>query len=132
MAILESMLISSLLPAVVDIGKNLLGAATNKWIGMSVDEQIKLQNADVEKLKAIAELDNPHGTPSQWVVDLRASFRYIGAGISILAGGAIAVLGIDANNVAVLDAGLQLVAIPFSFIFGERLYLGLKGGLKAK
>lgn len=130
--LLESLLASVVAPAAIDLVKNTLGAISRKWAGLSVDDQIKLQNADVEKLKALAELDNPHGSPSQWVVDLRASFRYIGAGVCILAGMMVAYLGIQKDVEAVLDAGLQLVSMPFGFIFGERLYLGIKGFGKNK
>lgn len=123
--ILESLLASVVAPAAIDLVKNTAGALARKWAGLSVDDQIKLQNADVTKLEALAKLDNPAGTPSQWVVNLRASFRYIGAGLSI-ASGLFVVVTMPANPIMV-DAGLQLIAMPFGFIFGERLYLGLRG-----
>lgn len=115
------LLIPALLPAVIDGFKNLAGGISRKIGGLSVDDQIKMQGADIEKLKALAALDEVKGSPSQWVVDLRASFRYIAAGVSIL-GGLIALnLGVDPNIAA------QLVSAPFAFIFGERLYMGLTG-----
>lgn len=123
--ILESLLASVVAPAVIDLVKGTFGALSRKWAGLSVDDQIKLQNADVVKLEALAKLDNPAGTPSQWVVDLRAAFRYVGAGVAILSGLFI-VVTFPASAVMV-DAGLQLIAMPFGFIFGERLYLGLRG-----
>lgn len=130
--VLEGLLASVVAPAVIDLFKNGLGALTRKWVGLSVDEQIKIQNADVEKLKALAELDNPHGTPSQWVIDLRASFRYIGAGVCILAGLCVVYLGIQLQQAEVLEMGASLVSMPFGFIFGERMYLGFKGFGKNK
>ncbi len=123
--ILESLLASVVAPAAIDLIKNTAGALSRKWAGLSVDDQIKLQNADVTKLEALAKLDNPAGTPSQWVVDLRASFRYIGAGIAIASG--IGLCVVFPTNPVMVDAGLQLIAMPFGFIFGERLYLGLRG-----
>jgi hypothetical protein len=36
---------------------------------------------------------------------------------------------LDANE-QVIELGGQLVGMPFGFVFGERLYLGLKGGAK--
>lgn len=126
--ILESLLASVVAPAVIDLVKNTAGALSRKWAGLSVDDQIKLQNADVIKLEALAKLDNPAGTPSQWVVDLRAAFRYVGAGVAIISGLFIVVTFPTAP--VMVDAGLQLIAMPFGFIFGERLYLGLRGNQK--
>lgn len=123
--ILESLLASVVAPAVIDLVKGTAGALSRKWAGLSVDDQIKLQNADVTKLEALAKLDNPAGVPSQWVVDLRASFRYLGAGVAILAG--LLIVNTFPAAPLMVDAGLQLIAMPFGFIFGERLYLGLRG-----
>jgi hypothetical protein len=116
------MLASVLLPGLMDMIKNGLGAVTRKWIGVSVDDQIKMQNADIEKLKALAALDTPSGTPSQWVIDLRASSRYIGVGVCLLAG---VYLVVAVPNLA--EIGSQLIGIPFSFLFGERMYLTMTG-----
>lgn len=121
---LETLLASAVAPAFIDLVKNVGSAVGRKFLGMSVDDQIKLENATVEKVKALAELDNPHGTPSQWVVDLRAAFRYIAAGLVICVGAAITFLG--GENVAQL--GLELIGMPFAFIFGERMLLSIKGG----
>lgn len=125
--ILETLLGSVIVPAVMDFFKGAGSSISRKWFGESVDDQIKIQNADIEKLKALAQLDNPYGTPSQWVVNLRASFRYIGA-IIVIAVGAVSVwAGIESNLPDVIETGFTLVGAPFCFIFGERLYLGLKG-----
>lgn len=125
--ILETILGSVVVPAVIDFFKGAGSAISRKWFGESVEDQIKIQNADVEKLKALATLDNPYGVPSQWVVDLRASFRYIGAILVIAVGAASVWAGIDSNLPDVIEVGFTLVSAPFCFIFGERLYLGLKG-----
>lgn len=116
--ILITSLISSLIPGAVEAVKGLFGAASRKWVGLSVDDQIKLNNADIERLKALAQLDSPQGTPSQWVVDLRSSFRYVGAGASILGGLLMFFVTPDLADIAA-----QLITIPFSFIFGERMVL---------
>src|SRR3970040_2456419 len=83
---METILASVVAPAAIDLFKNLFATVSRKWIGLSVDDQIKLENANIERLKAMALLDNPNGTPSQWVVDLRGSFRYIAAALSIAVG----------------------------------------------
>ena len=127
--VLEGMLASVVAPAVIDFLKSAGGAVSRKWFGMSVDDQIKLGNADVERLKALAELDNPHGTPSQWVVDLRAAYRYIAATLVIFVGcgvlyGASKLTGVALDSA--MEMGFALVSSPFCFIFGERLMLSLK------
>lgn len=122
MAILESLILPAVLPAAMDAVKNLFGGISRRIGGLSVDDQVKLQSADIEKLKALAALDEVKGNPSQWVVDLRSSFRYLAAGISIIGG--ISLMFYDVN---LSDLGGQLVSAPFAFIFGERLYMNLAG-----
>ena len=117
-------LLPALLPSVIDAAKSLFGGLGRRIGGLSVDDEIKLENSAVAKLEALAKLDTPVGTPSQWVVDLRSSFRYVAAGVSILTGAYLGATGGDVNLVGVL------IGAPFSFIFGERLYLGMKGQKK--
>lgn len=124
MSILTTALVSALAPAAVDAIKTLFGGIARKVGGLSVDDEIKLLNANVEKLKALAGLDNPVGTPSQWVVDLRASFRYIAAGAATAIGATLLWFGPDLATKAI---GAELIAGPWSFIFGERMLLSLKG-----
>lgn len=119
--ILES-LIAALLPAGIDAVKSVAGGLGRKFGGLSVDDEVKLGSANVERLKALASLDSVSGTPSQWVVDLRASFRYIAAGVSIVGG-----ITLFFVNPLLSELAGQLVTLPFSFIFGERMYLNFKG-----
>lgn len=122
---LLEMMLPALLPSVIDAAKSLFGGLGRKIGGLSVDDEVKLETAGVEKLKALSALDTPTGTPSQWVVDLRASFRYIAAGVSILVG---AYLGYKFAAVPdALELAGQLISAPFAFVFGERLYFGMKG-----
>jgi hypothetical protein len=123
MAILTTALVSALAPAAIDAVKTLFGGIARKVGGLSVDDEIKLLNANVQKLEALAKLDNPVGTPSQWVVDLRSSFRYVAAGICITGG--FGSLFVDSPAVTAL--GLEMAAAAFSFIFGERTLLAIKG-----
>ena len=121
MAILETALISALAPAAVDGIKSLLGGLGRKVGGLSVDDEIKLKNADVARLEIVSKLDTPVGTPSQWVIDLRSSFRYIAAGICVLS--PILALVIAPETLVLTG---ELAAGAFSFIFGERMLLSLK------
>lgn len=131
-------IIAALLPAAVDMVKETGAAVSRKWIGLSVDEEIKLDQAKTEKLKVIALLENPYGTPSQWIVDLRASFRYLSAAFLILAGIALASVGAyqyfspsegvtDGLAEAIILLGLDTAGAPFSFIFGERMWSNFRG-----
>lgn len=141
---LETLIIPALLPAVAD-GVKTLASGVFGWITgsnsaqpKSVDETIKLMEAEVGKLKALSELDKPAENISSWVADLRASFRYIMAGIIIIftmvGVSAFYILTyIDPTNVNipvllnVVDILVQLTGSVFSFIFGDRLYMSLKG-----
>jgi hypothetical protein len=118
---IETAIISALLPAGVEAVKTLFGGISRKVGGLSVDEEIKLSEATTSRLKSIAELDNPHGTPSQWVVDLRASFRYIACGVFVVGG-----LSLAAFVPSMGALGLEAAISASSFIFGERMMLSLK------
>lgn len=124
---MEAILFSTVLPALMDLVKNGLGAVTRKFVGVSVDDQIKMDNAQILKLQALAQMDNPNGEPSQWVVDLRAAYRYVAATAVIIIGAAILFVASLGENDNLFNIGSNLVGMPFGFIFGERLYLGLKG-----
>lgn len=118
---LETAIISAMLPGTVEVLKNFASGISRKWAGLSVDDEIKLSNANVTRLKALAELDNPHGTPSQWVVDLRGSFRYIACGIFVVGG-----LSMPFLIPSFANLGLEAAVAASSFIFGERMVLSLK------
>ncbi len=114
-------ILSALAPAGVEAVKGLFKAGTDKWIGLSVDDKLRLQAADIERMKTLAALDNPGGTPSQWVVDLRGSFRYIACGIFIVGG-----LSTIFIAPALAPLGIEAATAASSFIFGERMVLSLK------
>ena len=121
-------LLSSIgVPIITDLIKSAAGAASRKFLGLSVEDQIKLDNAQVERIKALAELDNPFGEPSRWVVDLRGAFRYIAACVLILGGVALAAYGSYVGAIDFVSTGIELAVAPFGFIFGERLVLSITG-----
>lgn len=124
---LLTVLLPALLPAAIDALKGLFGGLGRRIGGLSVDDEIKLEMAAVERLKALAQLDTPVGTPSLWVVNLRAAFRYVAAGALILIGAGTVAYGSYVNQPEVIAMGLEMMAAPFSFIFGERLYFGMRG-----
>ena len=128
--VLSSILMSAGLPILMDLIKSAGGAISRKWLGLSVDDQLKLDSAAVEKMKALAELDNPYGTPSQWIIDLRGSFRYVSAALLLVVGTWVAVYGASISDQDIITTGLELAGPPFGFIFGERLVLSYRGGAR--
>lgn len=123
---LETILGATLIPVLTDLVKSGAGAVTRKFLGLSVDDQIKLDNASIEKLKALASLDTPHGQPSQWVVDLRAASRYVMAAVLILSGVAVALAGVKGNDQGIITLGAEIAGFPFGFLFGERMVLSFR------
>lgn len=122
------MLFETIISALVPVGIEGVKQAAAKWLGtrpkaMTVDEQLKLDNAEVERMRVIAELDKPIGNPSQWVVDLRSSARYVGA-LSVIAVG-IGSLFI-AVSPAVQTVALEAANIAFGFLFGSRIVSSFK------
>jgi hypothetical protein len=121
--ILESIILPALVPAAIDM----IRTTVTRLVGVkaqTVDEVIQLRSSEVEKLKALAEMDNPGGTPSQWVIDLRGSFRYILAGITITA--AITTLYVPGVPEVLFDYSWQAASAVFSFLFGEHIMLRIK------
>ena len=127
---LTSLLLSTGLPILLDLIKSAGGAVSRKFLGLSVDDQIKIDTAQVERLKALAELDNPHGVPSQLIVDIRAGFRYVIAALLILGGITLAGYGAFSKDAVLTGMGIELASAPFGFIFGERLVLSYRIGGK--
>ncbi len=121
---LVEMILSALAPAVIESGKQWVSSKLGGVKATTVDEQIKLDQNEIEKLKAVASLDNPGGTPSQWVIDLRASSRYVLAGIVILGGVAsIFVPGLPPN---IVGTAQEATSIVFGFLFGSRILVQRK------
>lgn len=120
------MIVETIVGALVPIGAEAIKQVVTKFSGgakpTSVAEIIQLDQAEVSKLEALAKLDNPYGSPSQWVVDLRAASRYIGA-LSVIAAGIIAIFvpGLDA---AIRTIALEAANIAFGFLFGTRITAG--------
>lgn len=117
------MIIESIIGALVPIGAEALKQATTKWFGgvqpTTIEDKLKLEASEVERIKALALLDQPVGTPSQWVIDLRASARYLGA-LAVIA------CGISSVFITGLPAGVYVTAleaanIAFGFLFGQRI-----------
>lgn len=136
---LVSLILPAVLPAVTDGLKGLAQKLFGGTKPIGVDDQVKLMQAEVAKLQALAQLDTPSANISQWVADLRASFRYIAAGVIIVGTMLLVLLYFAANYIdpanaptfrtnlePIIDLFAQMAASVFAFMFGDRMYLGLK------
>jgi hypothetical protein len=120
--ILET-IIGALVPVGVDGIKQLITRFAGGVKPTTIAEQIQLDQSEISRIEAIAKLDNPYGSPSQWVVDLRASSRYIGALVVIAVGLSTLYLPVDPF---VQRIGLEAANIAFGFLFGSRIMANLK------
>jgi hypothetical protein len=120
--ILET-LIGALIPVGIDGIKQMFTRFAGGVKPTTIAEQLQLEEADIKRIEALAKLDNPYGTPSQWVVDLRASSRYIGALVVIAVGLSTLYLPVDPF---VQRIGLEAANIAFGFLFGSRIMANLK------
>ena len=116
------MILETIIGALVPVGAEAVKQLITKFTGgvkpATIAEQIQLDQSEIDRLKALASLDNPGGTPSQWVIDLRASSRYIGA-LGVIAVGISSVfMTLDAN---IKQIALEAANIAFGFLFGTRI-----------
>lgn len=114
-------------PVISDAIRGIIGRITNGAGArpQNVEEEIKLMEARTRNLQALADLDKPSGNISQWVADLRASFRYIAAGVVVMA--AVLTIFIE-TPIEVADLAWQAAQSVWSFIFGDRMYAYIKKG----
>lgn len=119
--ILET-IIGALVPVGVEGVKQLFAKFSGGVRPTSVAEQIQLDQMEIARMETLAKLDNPGGTPSQWVIDLRASSRYIGALVTIAVG--LSTLYVNMPE-PVQMIGLQAANIAFGFLFGSRIVANL-------
>mgnify|MGYP000918918187 FL=1 len=117
-------LLSALIPASVEGIKQVITTKLGGVKPTTVAEQLQLDEQEIKRMQVVAALDNPGGTPSQWVVDLRASSRYIMAGIVILGG--IVSLYVPTVPTTVQALALEGANIAFGFLFGQRIVSNFK------
>lgn len=122
-----SLVLPAFVPVISDTIRGIVGKFTNGAgaIPQNVDEEIRLMEARTKNLQVLAELDKPAGNISPWVADLRASFRYIAAGVVILA--AVSTIFIPVTP-EVADLSWGAAQSVWSFIFGDRMYNYIKRG----
>jgi hypothetical protein len=119
MSILLTTLLSSLIPVGIEGIKQLIVTKTGGIKPTTVAEQLQLDDQDIKRMQTVAALDNPGGTPSQWVIDLRGSARYIAAGVTIVGGIVLAYVPNTPETIVLV--GLEAANIAFGFLFGQRV-----------
>ena len=117
-------LLSAFAPVAIEGVKQLITRFTGGVKPTTVAEQLQLDASDIERLKVVAALDTPGGTPSQWVIDLRASSRYLGALVTIVAG--ITMLFIPGTPVEAKVLAMEGSRICFGFLFGQRIVTNMR------
>lgn len=131
---LTSLLLSAL-TAFIPVGMDTIKGLSNKWLGgaqfqpSNFADYVQLQQLDVEKLKALSQLDAPGGPISPWVANLRASTRYLITWAVILTWVAIELISIKVpvEDAIISDVQIMSNAVMF-FLFGDRVYSGMKQG----
>lgn len=128
MSTLLTLLLPAIAPALTDGFRALVTRAVNgKGKGVEApsapENSIAYINAETARIDAMARLDAVTGTPSQWVVNIRAVFRYA-AIFFIWVITAIAVF--SKQDITVIFTLLDICGATSSFIIGERFYLKIK------
>lgn len=120
------MILEAIAAALVPVGiegiKQVIAKFTGSVRPTTIAEQIQLDQNDIQKLNALAALDNPGDTPSQWVINLRASSRYIGALAVIAVGITSLYFPLDDYTKGI---ALEAANIAFGFLFGTRIMANL-------
>jgi len=127
---LLSLVIPALIPVLADGVRNIIAMITGSKGAQpqTVDEAIKWMQAETARLQALAALDQPSGPVSPWVANLRASTRYIIA-IGVLIAAILSAF-VPTANPAAPDILISMAGSVWSFLFGERMYLALRGTKK--
>lgn len=118
--------LAALLPLFTDIGKGVIG----RWINpeakpANVDEVIKLRSSDIDRLKALAELDKGEGGASQWVVNVRQLQRPVA--LLLVIGAWLASIIMQADD-SVVRMTSDLASAGVFYLFGDRTLMYLKRG----
>jgi len=120
------MILEAIAAALVPVGiegiKQVIAKFTGSVRPTTIAEQIQLDQNDIQKLNALAALDNPGDTPSQWVTNLRASSRCIGALAVIAVGITSLYFPLDDYTKGI---ALEAANIAFGFLFGTRIMANL-------
>jgi hypothetical protein len=126
MSSILSLILPALVPAFTDGVRGIFAKFTGGAGGQpqNMQERIQLIQAETEKLKALALLDTPTGEPSKWIINLRASYRYVI--ITIILISTLFVVYSPNIQIGIVSVFLDMTGACMSFIIGERMYLSIK------
>lgn len=116
-------LVTMLAPVLIDGVKRVIGKYTGGPTPQTVDEYIQVQQADVQKLQALAQMDMASNT-HPWVSDVRAMLRPTVVIVVTLAW-AIVIVGDYSVSDTIYSLVTNASASIWFYLFGERLYMGL-------
>jgi len=125
-------IIATVIPAFFPVVIDGVKMGLSRLFGYSVSEpksfadSLEMEKLSIEKIKALAILDRPAGEVSRWVADLRGSMRYLATAAIILATLIYNFLDIHFSNPDGMVYMNQLCGSALFFLFGDRLYTGLK------
>lgn len=124
---IASLILPALVPAFSDGVRGIIAKFTGGAGGQpqNVEERVKLMEAEAAKLQALAALDGVNGEPSKWIINLRASFRYVIISAIMIFTGVI-VFTPDIVGASVVAIFLDMTGACMSFVIGERMYLTLR------
>ena len=124
---IASLILPALVPAFSDGVRGIIAKFTGGAGGQpqNVEERVKLMEAEAAKLQALAALDGVNGEPSKWIINLRASFRYVIISAIMIFTGVI-VFTPDIVGTSVVAIFLDMTGACMSFVIGERMYLTLR------
>jgi hypothetical protein len=123
-----SLIFPALVPVFTDGVRGVFARITGGAGGQpqNVAERVQLMEAEAQKLQAMSALDGTvTGQPAQWIVDLRASFRYVIISAILLFTGVI-VFYPNIVGASVIAVFLDMSGACMSFVIGERMYLSIK------
>jgi hypothetical protein len=127
LSMLLTTVLPALLPAAIDGVKAVVNKVTDNAgaLPSNFQEALELERFQLEKLKALAELDRPSGPLSQWVSDLRSSSRYIAVFLILGTWSIITLfnLPLDTKEYELLA---NMAQSAFFFLFGDRIYMSVR------
>ncbi len=125
-------ILATVLPSLIPVAMDGIKSGISKLFGVnfgdpkSFEDYLRVEQLQIQKLQALADLDKPSEGISKWVADLRASMRYIAVGVIIGAAILYNFMPIAYQVPASREYLNQLAGSATFFLLGDRVYLGLK------